>query len=98
MLPTWTHLLFPKRLRRAARPDKRRGFRCLLEHLENRVVPSTSPLDLTTAGSKGFINGAIFRDMTTSPTGSGNIHSFVRIDGKGDMEQGYNTDYRPYSV
>ena len=52
-------------------------------------------LDLTTAGSSGTINGAQFFQANPQPTGSGVIHSFVRIGSNQDVEQGYNTDGRP---
>ena len=65
----------------------------VLESLEDRVVLSV--VDLTTAGSTGTINGAIFRQGSTHPAGSGVIQSFVRIQNTG-VEQGYNTDARPY--
>src|SRR6266567_4097642 len=52
-------------------------------------------LDLTTAGSSGTRNGALFETNTVQPTGSGVIHSFVRISSNDAVEQGYNTDGRP---
>ncbi|HEV8379585.1 MAG TPA: hypothetical protein VGP99_12100 [Tepidisphaeraceae bacterium] len=51
-------------------------------------------LDLT-AGGTGTINGAIFSTTDQQPTGSGVIHSFVRISSNQTVEQGYNTDGRP---
>ncbi|HOR29269.1 MAG TPA: PEP-CTERM sorting domain-containing protein [Candidatus Sumerlaeota bacterium] len=48
-------------------------------------------LDLTTAGSSGTINGALFYQADPQPTGTGVINSFLRIQMKG-TEQGYNTD------
>ena len=66
----------------------------VLESLEDRVVLSV--LDLTTTGSTGTINGAIFQQASSTAGGSGNISSFVRIDNTG-TEQGYNTDARPYT-
>jgi hypothetical protein len=51
--------------------------------------------DLTTAGSSATIGGAIFETNTVQPTGSGVIHSFVRISTNDDIVQGYNTDARP---
>jgi hypothetical protein len=50
-------------------------------------------LDLTTVGAWGTINGASFQQYSDGAAGSGNIDSFVRIQGKG-IQQGYNTDYR----
>jgi len=49
--------------------------------------------DLTTAGSSGELNGALFiwTDLDRSSTGTGVIDSFVIIQHDG-VEQGYNTD------
>lgn len=55
---------------------------------------ATLTCNLTTAGSSCTIAGAIYRDVTTSPTGSGVIHPFVRISTNDDVEAGYNTDSR----
>jgi hypothetical protein len=66
--------------------------------LEDRLVPSGTPLDLTTSGAIRSINGAIFMQYSPQPTGTGYINSFVRLqtkDAKAAVEQGYNTDYRP---
>lgn len=53
-------------------------------------------LNLTTAGSSGTINGADFTTNMQQPTGSGVIHSFVRISQANQaIVQGYNTDFRP---
>jgi hypothetical protein len=52
-------------------------------------------LDLT-AGGTGTINGAIFSTTDQQPTGSGVIHSFVRISAANEgTVEGYNTDGRP---
>jgi hypothetical protein len=51
-------------------------------------------LDLTTAGASGFVNGAFFQQTDAQPTGSGYIHSFVRLSTNQPIEQGYNTDGR----
>jgi len=51
--------------------------------------------DLTTAGSSATIDGALFETNQVQPTGSGVIHSFVRISSNKDTESGYNTDGRP---
>lgn len=51
--------------------------------------------DLTTAGSSAVINGATFGTTDTQPTGSGFIHSFVRISTNDPIVQGFNTDARP---
>jgi hypothetical protein len=68
-----------------------------LEVLEDRQVPSASPLDLTTTGAQGNIGGVIFEQGSTQPSGSGVFMSFVRIHALGGalQEQGYNTDARP---
>ncbi len=70
--------------------------RLLVEQLEDRVTPSATPtLDLSTRGSIGEINDAIFRQVDPQPTGTGVIDSFVRIQSiKGAVQQGYNTDFR----
>jgi hypothetical protein len=51
-------------------------------------------LDLTTAGSSGWINDAFFTQADPQPTGTGYIRSFVRIQTNDPIEQGYNTDGR----
>src|SRR5262249_49626612 len=69
-----------------------------VELLEARDVPSATLVDLTTRGSSGEVNGVIFQQDDTQPTGSGVIHSFLRIQGaasKNVTQQGYNTDARP---
>ena len=69
-----------------------------LESLDDRLVPSATMLDLTHRGDAAAAGGAIVRQSDAQPTGSGNIHSFVRIQGAangGGSEQGYNTDARP---
>jgi hypothetical protein len=44
----------------------------------------------------GSINGALFSTNAQQPTGSGVIHSFVRISkANSEAVQGYNTDARP---
>jgi len=49
-------------------------------------------IDLTTDGSSGVLNGALFvQYSSTIPTGTGNFDSFLRIGGTG-VEKGYNTD------
>jgi hypothetical protein len=68
------------------------SFRPSLFILEGRDVPSAT-VDLTTAGSSGEINGALFQQADAQPTGTGVIQSFVRIQGTG-VERGYNTDAR----
>src|SRR6266850_397061 len=54
-------------------------------------------LDLTNGPfpDSGTINGALFTTNVQQPTGSGVIHSFVRIGSNQNVESGYNTDGRP---
>jgi len=70
-----------------------------LESLDQRLTPSATTLDLTTAGSTATApNGAIVEQSDTQPTGTGVIHSFLRLQGAakgGGLELGYNTDARP---
>jgi hypothetical protein len=57
-------------------------------------LPPTPPVptvDLTTLGSSGTINGAIFEQVAVQPTGTGVFKPFVRLQGNGS-ESGYNTD------
>lgn len=51
--------------------------------------------DLRTAGSLCTIGDAIYRDINTSPTGTGVIDPFVRISTNENIESGYNTSARP---
>jgi len=55
---------------------------------------SAETIELTSVGSSGTINGALFQQTSPQPTGTGVIDSFVRIQNKG-VEQGYNTSARP---
>ncbi len=48
-------------------------------------------LDLSAAGSSGFVNGAFFSRTASQGSGTGNIDPFVRIQDNDD-EKGYNTD------
>lgn len=48
-------------------------------------------VDLTTEGSWGIINDAIFYQFNEIPTGTGRVNSFLRIQGFGE-QSGYNTD------
>jgi len=65
------------------------GSRCV------QAVPSRV-LDLTTAGSEGWVNDALYQTSDLRPTGTGIIHSFVRISkANQNTVQGYNTDWRP---
>jgi len=55
---------------------------------------SAETIELTSVGSSGTINGALFQQASPQPTGTGVIDSFVRIQNRG-VEQGYNTSARP---
>jgi hypothetical protein len=57
-------------------------------------VSGAAMIDLTTAGSSGTLNGAIFKTNTDQPTGTGVFQPFVRIQHNG-TEEGYNTSGRP---
>jgi hypothetical protein len=54
--------------------------------------------NLTTPNASGVCNGAFFLQISARPAGSGNIGPFVRISDNGPIEQGFNTDARPYSA
>lgn len=69
-----------------------------LSELDNRIVPSATLLDLTTAGAEAIAGEAIVRQVDAQPTGTGHIQSFVRLQGAasgGGGQQGYNTSARP---
>src|SRR5882724_1653777 len=51
-------------------------------------------VDLTTSGSSGTINGAVFEQSAVRPAGTGDINSFLRLQAN-STEQGYNTSGRP---
>jgi hypothetical protein len=52
-------------------------------------------LDLTTAGSSGYINEAYFMQIDPQATGTGLIDPFVRLSTNQPVSQGYNTSFRP---
>jgi len=61
----------------------------------SRANAAENVLNLTAAGSSGTRNGALFETNTVQPTGSGVIHSFVRISQANQaIVEGYNTDGR----
>jgi hypothetical protein len=67
--------------------------------ISSASVAHASPvgIDLTTAGSGALLNnGAAMIQVDPQPTGTGVIHSFVRLQSPGNSttEQGYNTDGR----
>lgn len=88
-----------------------RAIPCVLQTIQKIKIPfiavillsawfclpafSLPTLDLTTAGSSGFIGDAYFVQVDPQPTGSGYIRSFVRMSTNQAIEQGYNTDARP---
>ena len=53
--------------------------------------PGTPTLDLTLAGSFGFIDDVLFETSQVQPAGTGNFNTFVEVQDNG-IEQGYNTD------
>jgi hypothetical protein len=55
-------------------------------------VTSGDIVDLMTAGSSGSIDGVYFRQFDPADsTGTGRIDPFLRIQGSGGVERGYNT-------
>jgi hypothetical protein len=60
--------------------------------LEDRTVPAV--LNLTTVGSSGVINGALFSQA--APVAASSLHPFLELNTpRHGLEQGYNTDARP---
>ncbi len=55
-------------------------------------------LDLTTAGSSGYIDLAYFVQVDPQTTGTGMIDPFVRLSTNQGISQGYNTDARPLEL
>ena len=55
---------------------------------------SATIVDLTTIGSSGTVNGALFEQSEVRAAGTGIIQSFVRMQRTG-TQQGYNTSGRP---
>jgi len=82
-----------KKLHSKGRIARLLGLACLTG-LAPFAMGETVGIDLTTASS-GVINGATFNTTLTQPTGSGFIHSFVRIGTNEETVQGFNTDARP---
>jgi len=52
---------------------------------------ATIIVDLTTVGSSGFVNAGLFQQVTSQPTGTGFIDSFVEIGRNTDVVHAYNT-------
>ena len=66
------------------------------EELDERTLPAV--YSLTSAGAEFRTDGFIARQVDAQPTGTGFIHSFVRLQGAargGGIQQGYNTTARP---
>lgn len=62
--------------------------------LMGAATADAAVLDLTTAGSSGFIGDAFFQQVTVQPAGTGVIEPFLRIQETGTQdgfEHGYNT-------
>ncbi|MHC4657961.1 MAG: PEP-CTERM sorting domain-containing protein [Planctomycetota bacterium] len=66
---------------------------CLLTAVMGLPSAHAVVLDLTTPGTSGTINGAVFQQFSDGAGGSGNIDAFVRVQAN-PIEQGYHTDYR----
>ncbi len=57
------------------------------------IAGPTSPLDLSTAGTSGYINGAYFEQINPQSTGTGVLQPFLRIGPADDgIESGYNSN------
>ena len=74
---------------------KELGFLTVCYLLFMPVAMQADMIDLTTSGSSGTSNGALFLEAGIAPTGSGNIDSFVRVSSNDPVEDGYNTSGRP---
>ena len=48
-------------------------------------------LDLTTAGSSAWLNGALFEQINPQTTGTGVIQPFAQLNSNQDVEDAYNT-------
>jgi len=55
------------------------------------IASASITLNLTTVGSSGTINGALYQQIDPQSTGTGTIDSFAQIGGNTDQTQGYNT-------
>lgn len=67
---------------------------CAFIGLNSQYSTGAVVADLTTVGGSGTINGAIYKQINPSSTGTGVIDSFVRLDAHGNAttQQGYNTN------
>lgn len=52
---------------------------------------SAEIVDITAAGSRGELGGALFVQWNGNPTGTGIIDSFVQVTGNADVVHAYNT-------
>jgi len=69
-------------------------FLCMVTSAPAWAVPIL--LDLTSVGSEGWVNDALYQTSDLRSAGTGVIESFVRIlRANQDTVQGYNTDGRP---
>ena len=73
-----------------------RRSRLSVQPLEAREVPAAL-VDLTFSGAGAARTEALFQQSDAHPTGSGVIHSFLRVQATG-VEQGFNTDARPLQL
>jgi len=55
-------------------------------------------VDLTTVGSSGFANGALFQQINPQTTGTGVIDPFLRIDGNQGTEDGFNNNVDAFTL
>lgn len=71
--------------------------RLRLESLDVRDLPSATVVDLTTRGSSGEVNGAIFRQDDGPFTSPESVQPFLRLRGHSpnDVRKGFNSDARP---
>lgn len=54
--------------------------------------------NLTTAAATGTCNSGVFQQVSPQSTGSGVIDPFVRLQTNDTVEQGFDTDARPYAA
>ena len=73
-----------------------------LETLTDRIVPAT--VNLTTLGSSGVLNGAIFSHLAPGANGSDPTDTFLTLQERTLLgalltpEEGYNTNARPHQL
>jgi len=61
------------------------------------AVCNSATIDLTTAGTSGSANGALFQQISPQSTGTGVIDSFLRIQANG-TEQGFNNSVSEFTL